>query len=62
MATESKFAASTLVATAWLITFHPERLADWLDRHPHGDELERETRELIAKKAARSRKQREDVA
>lgn len=51
----SKFAASTLAATAWVITYQPERLREWLDRHADGDELERETRALIAEKARRQR-------
>lgn len=51
--TQPQFAASTLAATAWLITFAPERLADWIERHPDGAELERETRRLIALKAKR---------
>lgn len=50
---ESRFAASTLMATAWLISFVPERLGVWLDKHPGGDDLEKETRALIAQKAAR---------
>jgi hypothetical protein len=29
-------ARSTLDATAWLITYHPERLKDWLDKHDPG--------------------------
>lgn len=54
---QGKFAASTLAATAWVITYHPEQLREWLDRHPYGDELERETRALIAEKARRKRAQ-----
>lgn len=52
---QGKFAASTLAATAWVITYTPERLQEWLDRHPDGAALERETRALIAAKAARQR-------
>jgi hypothetical protein len=33
------FHDSTIDATVWLICFHPERVADWLKRHPPGDVL-----------------------
>ena len=38
-------ASSTIQATAWLMTFAPERLQSWLDRHADG--LERATRKAM---------------
>lgn len=53
MSEQSKFAASTLAATAWVITFVPERLREWQEKHSDGTELVAETRRLIEKKRAR---------
>lgn len=53
---ESRFAASTLVATTWLICFAPERLKGWLERHGYGAELERDTRASMAKNVTRRAK------
>lgn len=44
--TEITFAESTIIATIWLIRFHPERLPRWLERHSRG--LERVARERLA--------------
>jgi hypothetical protein len=40
-----EFAEATLQATEWLMVFHPERLAAWLERHPPG--LEQAARAAI---------------
>jgi hypothetical protein len=42
------FADSTIDATIWLIAWHPERLKDWLERHPPGDVLERIARSRMS--------------
>jgi hypothetical protein len=41
----TEFPESTLQATEWLLVFHPERLAAWLERHPLG--LEQAARAAI---------------
>lgn len=45
---EQGFAESTISATLWLIVHAPDRLQDWLDRHPPGDVLEGIARARIA--------------
>jgi hypothetical protein len=44
---EEGFADSTVDATIWLICYHPERLKEWLERHPPGDVLERIARSRL---------------
>lgn len=50
------FAPSTLDATAWLMTYAPDRLADWLARPEHqpSEQLEADTRAHIARRKKRT--------
>jgi hypothetical protein len=44
-----EFPKSTIMATSWLMTYHPERLPAWYERHPPADRLEAITKEWMAK-------------
>lgn len=41
------FSDSTIMATVWLIRYHPERLSAWLEAHPPGASLDVIAREWI---------------
>ena len=51
-----QFSPSTLDATAWLMAFAPDRLADWLARPEHqpSEQLEADTREHIERRKKRT--------